>query len=206
MLPWLTAIGAAVALAPSNALAQSATPAPAPAPAPAVGAAEETHGPANNIVFEAMGGYGVAAFTAIAGHDPTVAHGPMFHTAVGWAFALGDKQSIGVLAFADGTFDGDHSTRDGTKLASRIGAAAALWGSHAHLRLGFGFAHATLDGNGYGGLGVAFAAGLHVGISEFGKKRGVFMVDVLPAWDFLGAGNETLNRPSFGIMIGVAVL
>jgi len=192
------ALATAVVLAPALAGAQSA-----PAPAPAETA---THGPANDVVFEATGGYGVAAFTAINGHDPTVAHGAMFHTGVGWAFPLGEKQSVGILAFADGMFDGDHSTHDGTKIAARIGGAAALWGTHAHLRLGFGWAHATLDGNGYGGLGVAFAAGVHFTLSEFGKKKGVFFAEVLPAWDFLGEGSETLNRMSFGVLIGVAVL
>lgn len=167
---------------------------------------EELRGPANNVVFEATGGYGVGAFGAIDGHDPAVAHGPLFHVGAGWAWPLRTNQSLGVLLFGDGQFDGDHTTASGAQLASRVGAAAALWGEHAHLRLGVGWAHATLADKGYGGLGIVFGAGWQTTITEGTKKHGVFMFEVLPSWDFLGAGNQTLHRWNFGILIGVAVL
>jgi len=167
---------------------------------------EPTHGPANDIVFEGTFGYGAGVFGAVQGTDPKVTNGPMFHAGVGWAWALRTNQSVGLLAIGEGQFDGDRTTNEGAKLSSRIGAAAALWGEHAHLRLGFGYAHATLNGEGFGGLGVSFAAGWQATITEGNGKRAVFMFEVLPSWDFLGAGSETLHRWNFGLLIGVAAL
>ena len=183
--------------------AESGTPQTAqPPPNPTL---DPVHGPANQLITEASLGYGVGAFTAIDGHDPRVTNGPIFHAALGWAWALRTNQSVGIQAFADGTWDGDRSSSNGAALASRFGGAAFVYGEHVHVRLGFGYAHATFDGGSYGGLGLGFAAGWHAPITP-GSKRLMFTFDVLPSWDFLGAGSQTLHRWNFGLAVGLAVL
>lgn len=203
----LVSAWAATASAQASTASSTTTPPPSKVEASAAAAAEHVQGPANDVVFETTVGYGVGAFSAIDTHNsPTIAHGPLLHAALGWAWALKANQSLGVLAFGDIQLDGDKSTSDGTKPASRLGAAGALWGEHAHLRLGFGWAHATLDTQSYGGIGIVFGAGWQTTITEGKSKRAVFMFEVLPSWDFLGAGSATLHRWNFGILLGVAVL
>ncbi|GAC1537663.1 MAG: hypothetical protein NVS3B10_02010 [Polyangiales bacterium] len=181
-----------------------ATPAPAAETAPNPEA--PVHGPANDVVAEASVGYAVGAFTAIDGHDPRVTNGPIVHVALGWAWPLRPNQSLGIQAFADGTFDGDRSSMDGASLASRVGGAAFVYGEHAHVRLGFGYAHATFDGGSYGGIGLGFAAGWHAPITTGTKKSLALTFDVLPSWDFLGAGSQTRHRWNFGLALGLALL
>ena len=197
-------VGRAAADEPAPAATSPAAATTVTATKPAVA---DERGPADALMVEAEVGYGVGAFTAIQGHDPKVPHGPMTHFGLGWAWTVRTNQSIGVEAFAEGTFDGDKTTSAGAAFAGRYGAAAFVYGERAHLRLGFGYAHATMDGSGYSGLGVSFAAGWQVPLGpRKGWKYPAFLVEVLPSWDFLGAGSETLHRWNFGVLLGLAVL
>ena len=101
----------------------------------------------------------------------------------------------------------DKSTNMGGHIAGRFGGAAFVYGEKAHLRLLFGYAHAALDGQTYGGLGVGFGAGWHVPLGQRGNwKRAAFIAEIAPSWDFLGAGSQTLHRWNFGLLFGIAVI
>jgi hypothetical protein len=167
---------------------------------------KKERGPAEDLIAEAGFGYGVSALTAIKDHDPKVSPAPAVHFGLGWAWSIRSNQSIGLAAFFDGAFDGDKVTDDGTKLSRRFGAAAFVIGERAHLRLGGTFSKTFFDKGEYDGLGVAFAAGWHFAIVKGLEtwKRPYFTVDFVPSWDFLGAGSETLHRPSFSVLLGVA--
>lgn len=175
--------------------------------APPAAPPEAVRGPADDLVVEAGIGYAVGAFTAIQGRDPAVAHGPMFHLGLGWAWTLRPNQSVGIQGFVDGTLDGDGTTQSGTSMAGRYGGGVFVYGEKAHVRLNFGYAHATREGNGYSGIGVGFAVGWQVPLANRkGWKYPAFIAEIVPSWDFLGAGSETLHRWNFGIVIGLAVL
>lgn len=167
---------------------------------------QKVRGPAEDLVVEAGFGYGVGALTAIDGHDPKIANGPDVHFGAGWAWTIKSNQSVGIELFFDGQFDGDKSTGDGTRLARRIGASAFVIGERAHVRLGGSFSKSYFDKGEYDGLGVTFAAGWHFAIIKGLEtwKRPFLTVDFVPSWDFLGAGTQTLHRPSFAILLGVA--
>ena len=168
---------------------------------------EEVRGPAHDIVLEVSLGYAGGVFAAIDGHDPTVTNGPMFHLGIGWAWTIKHNQSVGIAAIADGTLDSDRSTKMGGHVAGRYGGAVFMYGERAHLRLLFGYAHAALDGNTYGGLGVGFGAGLHFPLGQRGNwKRAAMIAELAPSWDFLGAGSQTLHRWNFGLLFGIAVI
>ena len=169
---------------------------------------EEVRGPAHDVVVEASIGYAGGVFTAIEGHDPTVAHGPMFHLALGYAWTIKHNQSVGIGAVADGTLDSQRSTGTGSgHVAGRYGGQVFMYGERAHLRLLFGYAHAALDGNTYGGIGVGFGAGWHVPLGQRGNwKRAAFIAEIAPSWDFLGAGSQTLHRWNFGLLFGIAMI
>ncbi len=164
-------------------------------------------GPADNLVVEASIGYGAGVFGAIEGHDPKVAHGPMFHAGLGYAWTLRRNQSLGVAATIDGMVDGDGSTGAGAALSARYGGSAFMYGEKAHLRLGFGYAKAKLDGADFSGIGVGFAVGYHGAMGDRDAwKRAAITFDVVPSWDFLGAGGQTLHRWTFGLLFGVSVI
>ncbi len=174
----------------------------APAPAP-----EEKRGPAEDLIIEASIGYGAGPFTTIAGHSPKVAHGPMFHIGLGWAWTIKYNQSVGLEAYADGMFDGERISGGSTAVGGRYGAAAYVIGEKAHVRVGGGWASNQYDGTNYQGLSVSFAAGWHVQMIPGAKswKRPTVTFDLASSWDFLGAGDETLHRWIIGGLIGVAV-
>jgi hypothetical protein len=191
--------------------------------APSSGAAEEkkaekapenpepVRGPAENLVIEAVGGYGVGTLTTIPNHDPQVVHGPLYHLALGYAWTIRASNSIGVQLFADGMLDSDRTTGAGAKIAGRYGAAAFMVGQKAHVRLGFGYTTlSAADKQGvssdYTGLGICFGLGYHFMFGkQTGWKRPALTWEVVPAWDFLNAGSGTLHRLSFGMALGVAI-
>jgi hypothetical protein len=159
-------------------------------PAPAA----EARGPAEDLVVEAS-------------HKPLVAHGPMFHLGLGWAWSIKYNQSLGLEVFADGMFDGERTTGGSTAVGGRYGAAAYVIGEKAHVRVGGGWASNNFDGANYQGLSVSFAAGWHVQMMPGSKswKRPTFTFDVASSWDFLAAGDETLHRWLIGLLAGVAI-
>lgn len=166
---------------------------------------EPVRGPAEDLVVEAGFGYGVSALTAIQGHDPKVAHGPMVHAGLGWAWTVRASHSLGVEAFLDGMIDNDKTTGSGNAFGRRLGLQAFVIGTKAHVRVGAGLAHATFDKNDYDGIGVALAAGFHLGVVDTKTwKRPMVTFDIVPSWDFLSAGSETLHRPTFAFVLGVA--
>lgn len=168
---------------------------------------EKERGPAEDLVLEASLGYGAGPFTTIAGHSPKVAHGPMFHIGVGWAWTMKYNQSVGLEAYADGMFDGERISGGSTAVGGRYGAAAYVIGEKAHVRVGGGWASNQYDGANYQGLSVSFAAGWHVQMMPGTKswKRPTVTFDLASSWDFLGAGDETLHRWIIGGLVGVAV-
>ncbi|MGZ3418418.1 MAG: hypothetical protein ACXVEE_11170 [Polyangiales bacterium] len=174
--------------------------------APAEKPPEKVRGPAHDLVVEAGFGYGVSALTAIDGHDPKVSPAPAVHFGAGWAWSIKSNQSVGLELFVDGSFDGDKVTGDGTKFARRLGAAAFVVGERAHVRLGGGFSKSYFDKGEYDGLGIVFAAGWHFAIIKDLQtwKRPMMTIDFMPSWDFLGAGTQTLHRPSFALVLGIA--
>ena len=187
-----------------NAPAGSAS---ASASTPASTLKEEVRGPAQDVILEVSLGYAGGVFTAIEGHDPTVTHGPMFHLGVGYAWTIKHNQSVGIAVIGDGSLDSDRTTKMGGHIAGRFGGAAFVYGERAHLRLLFGYAHAALDGQTYGGIGVGFGAGWHVPLGQRGNwKRVAFIAEIAPSWDFLGAGSQTLHRWNFGLLFGIAVI
>ncbi|MEO7096703.1 MAG: hypothetical protein ABI175_25825, partial [Polyangiales bacterium] len=150
----------------SSAAAGSSSAAKAPASASADAPKVEVRGPAQDLVLELSLGYSAGVFTAIEGHNPAVANGPMFHVGVGYAWTLKHNQSVGIAAIADGSLDNDRTTNMGGHISGRFGGAAFVYGERAHLRLLFGYAHAALDGETYGGVGVGFGAGWHVPLGQ----------------------------------------
>ncbi len=169
---------------------------------------EAARGPADQLVLEGSGGYGGGLFTAIQGHDPKVAHGAAFHVGLGWAWTVKRTQSLGAELFADGSFDASSIVGPGStgKVAPRYGVAAALWGDLAHLRVGGAWATSRYEGGKYGGPSLVFAAGWHVTLMPTLKtwKRPMFTFELVPSFDFLKAGDETLNRWTLAAMAGIA--
>lgn len=178
-----------------------------PAEKPPEAAPEEKRGPAEDLVIEAAIGYGAGPYTTIANHSPKVAHGPMFHLGLGWAWSLRYNQSLGLEVYADGIFDGERISGGSTVVGGRYGAGAYVIGEKAHVRVGGGWASNRYDGANYQGLSVSFAAGWHVQMLPGAKswKRPTVTFDLASSWDFLGAGDETLHRWLIGTLLGVAV-
>lgn len=207
----LVATVALVAVPEVSAADEASAPAevkPVAAPPPA------ERGPAEDLVLEGSIGYGAGPFTTIAGRKPLVAHGPMFHLGLGWAWSIRSNQSLGLEVTADGMFDGERTTTDveagrsGTgAVGGRYGAAAFVIGEKAHVRVGSGWASSTYQDAKYQGLSVNFAAGWHVPIIPSAKswKRPAVTFDIASSWDFLGAGDETLHRWTIGLLIGMAI-
>lgn len=194
------------------AIAGAAEPSPATSSVPTPNVTEakkpEVRGPADDLVVEASAGYGVGALSAVGDRSPKVLHGPTFHLGAGWAWTIKANQSLGLLVFADGMFDGDRTTGRGTKLGARYGASAFVAGEKAHVRLGAGYARTTADGQQHDGIGVAFAAGWQFPILPGAKswKRPYGTFEIVPSWDFLGAGSQTLHRWTFAMQLGFALL
>lgn len=209
-------IAAFLALVPGTALAadeeetkpaESTEPAAKPEPAAAKPAEGKVRGPAEDLIIEASIGYGAGPFTTITNHRPLVAHGPMFHVALGWAWTIRYNQSLGLEVYADGMFDGERTTAGTGAVGARYGAAAYVIGEKAHVRVGGGWANNTYQSGNYQGLSVGFAAGWHVQMMPGAKswKRPTVTFDITSSWDFLGAGDETLHRWIIGGLVGVAV-
>lgn len=169
---------------------------------------EKARGPAQDLVVEAGAGYSGGLFTAIAGHDPHVAHGAAFHVGAGWAWSVKSTQSLGGELFVDGAFDSENivGANSTGKVAPRFGVAAALWGDVAHLRLGGAWATSRYEGGQYSGPSLVFAAGWHVALMPSLKtwKRPMFTFEFVPSFDFLRAGDETLNRWTLAALLGFA--
>lgn len=201
---------AALLLSAPSTHADEAKPATTAEPATAEPAKKE-RGPAENLVIEAGAGYGVGTLTTITNHSPQVVHGPTFHVGAGYAWTLRANQSIGVELFAQGMVDADRTTGNGAQIAGRYGASAFLVGERAHLRLGAGYATTTASdkagkAESFSGLGISFAAGWHFAVGkQTGWKRAGVTFEVIPAWDFLSAGSETMHRLSFSMLLGVAI-
>lgn len=171
-------------------------------------------GPAQDLVVEAGVGYAAGAFSEIQGINPKVAHGMVFHFAVGWAWTIRPNQSVGLELTADGMVDGQrvNGLEATGSIGGRYGAQAFVVGERAHLRIGAGMARTRYQvdpsrPDPYTGIGVTFAAGYHVPLmpNSKGWKRPYLTVDIAPSWDFLGAGSDTLHRWTFGLLIGLAV-
>lgn len=173
-----------------------------------VASEEKVRGPAEDLVIEAGAGYSGGLFTAITGHDPHVAHGAAFHVAAGWAWSVTRTQSLGAELFADGAFDSENIVGGNStgKIAPRFGVAAALWGDVAHLRLGGAWATSRYEGGEYSGPSLVFAAGWHVALMPSLEtwKRPMFTFEFVPSFDFLKAGDETLNRWTIAALLGFA--
>jgi hypothetical protein len=177
------------------------------APASADEPEKKPRGPAEDLVIEASIGYGAGPFTAIHDRRPRIAHGPVYHFAVGWAWTVRSNQSLGVELFADGMFDSERITGGPLKLGGRYGAAAFVVGERAHVRVGGGYASSTYRGDTYHGLSVGFAAGGHTQMvpNATSWKRPTVTYDIVPSWDFLNAGSQTLHRWTIALTLGVAV-
>lgn len=205
----------AAALADDEPKGEEAEAKPAPEPVSEPKAPEPVRGPAEDLIIEASIGYGAGPFTTIAQHKPRVAHGPVFHLALGWAWSIRPNQSLGLALTADGMFDGERTTTNvdqgmaGTgAIGGRYGAAAFVVGERAHVRVGGGFASSTYQSAPpYQGLSVNFAAGWHVQMMPGAKswKRPMVTFDFATSWDFLGAGDETLHRWNVGLLLGAAL-
>ncbi len=190
-----------------------------PAEKPPEKAVEEkpVRGPAENLVIEAVGGYGIGTLTTIPNHDPTVVHGPLYHVGVGYAWTIRASNSLGVEIFADGMVDSDRTTAAGAKVAGRYGLAAFMIGEKAHVRLGFGYTTTTAGTstkNGaiprseeFTGLGLSFGLGYHFMVGkQSGWKRAAVCWEVVPSWDFLsGDASSTMHRLAFGMALGVGI-
>lgn len=204
------AIVAAVLAGSGSALADEPKTAESKAEAktePAATEPEKPRGPAQDLVLEAAFGYGGGPFTAIKGHDPKVAHGPAMHFAAGWAWTIKPNQSLGLELAFDGNFDTGSVTGGTRRVAPRYMAFAFVMGEFAHVRVGAGWASSRFDKEDHSGLSVGFAAGWNVPILPKAKswKRPYVTFDIAPSWDFLGAGNETLNRWTVSALVGVGI-
>lgn len=169
---------------------------------------DKPRGPAEDLVLEASFGYGGGPFTAIAGHDPKVAHGPAMHFAAGWAWTVKANQSLGLEFAFEGNFDSGSVTGGTRRVAPRFMGYAFVMGEYAHVRVGAGHASSRFDAGNYSGLSVGFAAGWNVPILPAAKKswkRPYVTFDIAPTWDFLNAGSETLNRWTVSALIGVGI-